>query len=67
MTTNEATPESGCPVGGAKLDSLAGVSFIDPAVQEKPHAYYRALRDGDPVHYEEDLGMFLVSRHEDIS
>ncbi len=66
MTTNESSPEAGCPVGGGKLDSLAGVSFIDPAVQEKPHAYYRALRDGDPVHYEEDLGMYLVSRHDDL-
>ena len=66
MTTNESTPESGCPVDGGKLESLAGVSFIDPAVQEKPHAYYRALRDGDPVHYEEDLGMYLVSRHDDL-
>ncbi|WP_319455625.1 MULTISPECIES: cytochrome P450 [unclassified Mycobacterium] len=42
------------------------MSFIDPAIQEKPFAYYRALRDGDPVHFEEDLGMFLVSRHEDL-
>ena len=66
MTTNESTPGSGCPVGGGELDSIAGVSFIDPAVQEKPHAYYRALRDGDPVHYEEDLGMYLVSRHDDL-
>ena len=42
------------------------MSFIDPAVQVKPYAYYRALRDGDPVHYEESLGMYLVSRHEDL-
>ncbi|OBG27804.1 hypothetical protein A5672_04910 [Mycobacterium alsense] len=48
------------------MESLAGVSFIDPAIQVKPFAYYRALRDGDPVHYETDLGMYLVSRHEDL-
>ena len=43
-----------------------GSSFIDPAIQVKPFAYYRALRDGDPVHYETDLGMYLVSRHADL-
>ena len=42
------------------------MSFIDPAIQEKPFAYYRALREGDPVHYEDELGMYLVSRHEDL-
>ena len=65
--TNEKTPSTtGCPAGEDRLESLAGVSFIDPAIQEKPFAYYRALRDGDPVHYEDDLGMYLVSRHEDL-
>jgi cytochrome P450 len=39
---------------------------MDPAIQEKPFAYYRTLRDGDPVHFEKDLGMYLVSRHEDL-
>jgi cytochrome P450 len=66
MTTGQTSGESGCPLGSSGLDSLAGVSFIDPAVQEKPYAYYHALRHGDPVHYEESLGMFLVSRHEDL-
>ena len=66
----EETTDGG-PLGPAaqsvrRLDSLAGVSFIDPAIQEKPFPYYRALRDGDPVHYEETSGMYLVSRHEDL-
>ena len=34
--------------------------------RRSPFPYYRALRDGDPVHYETDLGMYLVSRHEDL-
>lgn len=66
MTTRGTNSTAGCPAGQERLESLAGVSFIDPAIQEKPFAYYRALRDGDPVHYETDLGMYLVSRHEDL-
>ena len=65
MTTDRKTSATGCPAGAERLESLAGVSFIDPAIQEKPFAYYRALREGDPVHYEDELGMYLVSRHED--
>jgi cytochrome P450 len=66
VTTQGTDSTAGCPAGQERLESLAGVSFIDPAVQVKPFAYYRALRDGDPVHYETDLGMYLVSRHEDL-
>jgi cytochrome P450 len=66
VTTEGPTTETGCPVGHDRLDSLEGVSFIDPAIQEKPFAYYRTLRYGDPVHFEEELGVYLVSRHEDL-
>jgi cytochrome P450 len=66
VTTRGTNATAGCSAGQERLESLAGVSFIDPAIQEKPFAYYRALRDGDPVHYEADLGMYLVSRHEDL-
>jgi cytochrome P450 len=66
VTTRGTNSTAGCPAGQERLESLAGVSFIDPAIQVKPFAYYRALRDGDPVHFETDLGMYLVSRHEDL-
>ena len=66
MTTDGVTTGAGCPVGGGRLESLVGASFIDPAIQESPFPYYRTLRDDDPVHYEDDLGMYLVSRHEDL-
>ena len=66
MATDSVTTGAGCPVGGGRLESLVGVSFIDPAIQESPFPYYRTLRDDDPVHYEDDLGMYLVSRHEDL-
>lgn len=41
-------------------------SLTDHAIQAQPHAYYRAMRKGDPVHYDARLGSWLVTRHEDI-
>ncbi len=66
MTTEGTTADARCPLDVERLSSLDGVSFIDPAIQEKPFAYYRTLRQDAPVHFEEGLGMYLVSRHEDL-
>lgn len=66
MTTEQSEGATNCPANGGYSDLLEKLSFIDPAVQEKPFDYYRALRNCDPVHFEADLGMYLVSRHEDL-
>ncbi|QSR18060.1 cytochrome P450 [Novosphingobium sp. KA1] len=42
-------------------------SLADPAIQARPRDYYRAMRHGDPIHYDARLGSWLVTRHEDIS
>lgn len=62
----EKSTEAGCPIAGDNLKSLASCTFTDPAIQEKPNGFYRMLREGDPVHFEEQLGMYLISRHEDL-
>lgn len=67
MTTEGSATKSGCPVSVERLESLDDASFVDPAIQEKPFAYYRTLRHEAPVHFEKDLGMYLVSRHEDLT
>ncbi|MFA7585731.1 MAG: cytochrome P450 [Novosphingobium sp.] len=47
-------------------DLLATGTFTDPELMAHPLAFYRAMRKGDPVHYDEKLGSWLVTRHEDI-
>ncbi len=42
-------------------------SLADTAIQAQPNQFYRAMRHGDPIHYDERLGSWLVTRHEDIS
>jgi cytochrome P450 len=53
---------AGCPFSG----SLANASFADPQVRAHPNAFYQTLRHEAPVHYDEKLKMWLVSRYEDI-
>jgi cytochrome P450 len=51
----------------AERDIIDHATLTDPTIQAHPHAFYAALRKGDPVHYDEKLGSWLVTRHEDIS
>jgi cytochrome P450 len=41
-------------------------SLSDPEVMFNPSPYYRALRDNSPVHYDERMGLWLVSRFDDL-
>lgn len=67
MMNNEAQMQTtgGCPVGRQRLD-LESASLTDPIIQARPNDYYWTMRKEDPVHYDEKLGMWLVSRYEDI-
>src|SRR5437762_699163 len=65
MSSQSTTAEGRCPAGGDAA-ILAGASLADPAVQAHPDAFFRAMRQAAPVHFDERLGMWLVSRHADI-
>lgn len=64
MTKDVTSGGTGCPVSD-ELD-LARHTFMERAIQERPNRFYRTLRQNDPVHYDEQLGMYLVSRHQDL-
>ena len=52
----------GCPVAhGGQLGSLK-----DPEIISNPKEFYRAMRTQDPVYYDEKIGMYLVTRYDDI-
>ncbi len=57
---------SGCPFNPDVNPSLSDLKFTDPAIQARPSGFYRALREGAPVHYDQSLGMYLVSRYQDV-
>lgn len=60
-TTNPAA--ASCPYSGK---ALADLSLTDPVIQARPIEFYQTLRTEAPVHFDEKLGMWLVSRYDDI-
>lgn len=56
---------SGCPFSAGNM-TLSDMSLTDPLIQARPQEFYSKLRNEDPVHYDEKLGMWLVSRYDDI-
>ncbi|WP_428310114.1 cytochrome P450 [Hydrocarboniphaga sp.] len=61
----ESTQAGQCPAGFGKT-ALADMSLSNPAIGAQPTAFYQAMRTEDPVHYDDKLGMWLVSRYDDI-
>lgn len=45
---------------------LKEASLTDAEIQAHDREYFRAMRHGDPIHFDERLGSWLVTRHEDI-
>lgn len=59
MNTSETgRAPAGCPM------SFVDKNIADPAVQRAPYAYYEWLRANDPVHWDEALRAFVVTKHE---
>jgi cytochrome P450 len=50
----------------ASRSALLERSLVEPDIITRPNDYYRAMRSGDPVHYDEKLGIYFVSRYDDL-
>jgi cytochrome P450 len=50
----------------ADLGKLLHRSLLEPENLLHPNDYYRALRQCDPVHFDQKAGMYLVSRYEEL-
>jgi len=48
------------------MGKLPQFSIADTQTVGCPFDYYKAMRDEDPVHYDEKANIYIVSRHEDI-
>ncbi|HET8881674.1 MAG TPA: hypothetical protein VFM56_05810, partial [Solimonas sp.] len=67
MGSSDADRQTGgCPVTGHGHIALDQVSLADPKILARPNAFYQAMRRDDPVHYDAQLKMYLVSRYDDI-
>ena len=63
MNSSQPSAGSACPYSGKPL---ADLSLTDPLIQAYPSSFYQTLRSEEPVHFDAKLGMWLVSRYEDI-
>ena len=66
LPSDAVSEQSSCPFNPGGNPSLSNLKFTDPAIQASPGGFYRALRESAPVHYDENLGMYLVSRYQDV-
>jgi cytochrome P450 len=46
--------------------ALLKESLLEPEIITQPNEYYRAMRMGDPVHYDPKAGVYYVTRYEDL-
>jgi len=51
----------------ATAQTPTNLDVLDPRFYDDPWEAYRWLRDNDPVHWDEPNGLWVVSRHEDVS
>lgn len=65
-TNNQTTAHQGCPVTERHKVNLADATLTDPIIQAHPRDFYWTMRQEDPVHFDEKLGMYLVTRYQDI-
>lgn len=66
MTASNEASTVTCPFTERNAVNLAEASLSDPVIQAHPRDFYWSMRQQDPVHYDEQLGMWLVTRYEDI-
>jgi len=48
------------------MQALSDFTLADPRIMQDPYPYYERLRAEDPVHYDQGIRTWLVTRHEDI-
>lgn len=48
------------------MQTLSGYTLANPKVMQNPYPYYERLRAEDPVHFDEGIRTWLVTRYEDI-
>lgn len=64
--TIDASKPNLCPVAPEDPRYLEEASLTYTDILANPEPYYEAMRQNDPVHYDKKLGMWLITRFEDL-
>lgn len=62
----ETLDERECPATAEEQRLIEEGTLLDPVVHKQPRRFYSAMRKLDPVHFDPNLDMWLISRWEDI-
>ncbi len=62
----EANEAGSCPATSGAGSPLGGASLTDAPIVAHPGEFYRCMRKQDPVYYDQKIGMYLVSRYDDV-
>lgn len=54
------------PENSACRARLSGMTMADPAINRAPFDYYELMHRESPVHFDERMGVWLITRYEDI-
>lgn len=65
LETSDSVAETSASVQKTDEEILSR-SFSEPDILANPLEFYEALRRSSPIHYDEKLGKYLVSRYEDV-
>ena len=68
MTTVDSTTTDTqkCPVSPDSKPLTGVESRLDPMIRNNPFPFCRALREQQPVYYDPQLDVYLVSRYDDV-
>ncbi len=66
VTKAQGPEASACPARPGAGSPLGSVSLTDPLIVAHPNEFYRSMRQQDPLYYDEKIGMYLVSRYDDV-
>jgi cytochrome P450 len=50
-----------------KTDAVSLTHLQQPEIRSNPYPFYKQLREQDPVHWDEEMGFWVLSRYDDIA
>lgn len=50
-----------------KTDALSLSHLQQPDIRSDPYPFYKQLREQDPVHWDEEMGFWILTRYDDIA
>lgn len=54
-------------MAGSKTDELSLANLMRPEVRANPYPLYARIREQDPVHWDEPMGFWSITRYADVS